>query len=532
MGIQQILMAQGGGGPSGPTPDGYYLFNGSSYNWQFAGPGQNKPGYNSSTPTPGSNIQTWSFDTNSYMSSQNHNLNLFTISMWFYPTAYGTQVLVVQNTQIAQQSYHASLFEINSSGTVSARFYNNSGLTTTERVSLNNWNHVYISYTGTQSVLQLNGGAQVVSTESWVYPQPFVLLVGSYSATNLGNNSQYQGYIGEIKMYDYTPANDYNDTKINYLSRPAFYVDANNLNSTVPATVVANFPSYGYAGSTNLFSPSDFLVGSGTTVQPGWTVSNSLGWSGTVTAVTPNWNGVPNSIGITVDIGYWGSAPYNFRDPAVNPDGTVWYDISGNGRNVTLYNTPSFNLTGTRYYSFDPASLEWGEASTLGDLNSWTVETWIYLNASLNTTAATCPVTTVFDDPGGQGTTGKINYTISNNNVAPGYPGLKAGFFDGNGWQETAPSFLNVGQWYHVVGTYDRGQLKTYVNGSRENTLSYVGMATANSGKLRIGRRWDEALTATNLWPGRIGLVRIYPNALPDTEVTANFNATKSTYGL
>lgn len=536
MSIKQILLAStGGGGTPPPTPDGTYYLNGSQFGWAFVGPDQNKPTYDGGFQFPdGGTNQTWTFYGNEYMSTAETSgtPTAVYLNLWFYPTYNGCILMTNQNTLQESLSYHCSVLEITGNGSVVGRFWPNGGITTSERVSLNAWNHVYLAHDGTQTILRLNNGTENTATNSWDKPNPIVFSPGGFSVTNTGWGVRYQGKIADFYVnYDTTPGSNYDSTKSKYQARPLLYVDANNINSTIPASVVAGAPSLGYAGPTNLFLPGDFTTGSGTSVQAGWTVSGSGGWTANVTAMTPNWSGIGGSIGITVDQGGWGSSPYAFRDPAATASTTVWTDISGNSRNITLYNNPAFNDTGIKCYNFDPSNLQYGDAATLGNQSYWTVELWITTTASLNTTNATSPISTVFDDPATLESPGVINFTISNNFNSPGYTGLKAGFFDG-GWRETGAFVPSPGQWLHVVGTYDGAVLKTYLNGARDGVYGYQGVPTANSGKVRIARRWDGLLTATNMFPGKIGLVRIYSSALNDVEVLAHYNDTKSYYGL
>jgi len=432
MSIKQIFLASTGGGGTPPsTPDGTYYLNGSQFGWAFVGPDSNKPTYNGSYQFPdGSNSQAWTFTGNEYMSTAETSgtpTGVY-LNLWFYPTYNGCILLTNQNTLQESQSYHLAVLEITGNGSITGTWWANAGTTTDERVSLNTWNHVYFAHNGTQTILRLNNGTEYTVTNTWDKPNPIVFSPGGFSVTNHGWGVRYQGKIGDFYVNYDSGSSNYNDTKNKYLARPLLYVDANNINSTNPASVVANAPSYGYAGPTNVFASGDFTTGVGTDIQVGWTVSTTNGWTDTVSAVTPNWSGITGGLGITMSGGSWGgSAPFQFRDPGASASTSLWSDISGNGRNVTLYNTPTFNSMGTKYYQFDPASLQYGDAATLGNQPYWSVELWINTTASLNTTNATAAICTVFDDPATLELPGVINYTISNNWNGPGCTGLQSG---------------------------------------------------------------------------------------------------------
>lgn len=70
------------------------------------------------------------------------------------------------------------------------------------------------------------------------------------------------------------------------------------------------------------------------------------------------------------------------------------------------------------------------------------------------------------------------------------------------------------GKWYHVVGTFDGKELKIYINGELENTLSYNGEAGTSGLALWIGA---DDLPA--YYAGAIDDFRIYKRALNNTEV-------------
>jgi hypothetical protein len=70
------------------------------------------------------------------------------------------------------------------------------------------------------------------------------------------------------------------------------------------------------------------------------------------------------------------------------------------------------------------------------------------------------------------------------------------------------------------------------VNGQASGgTLNYVG-TPQSGGEIRLMRRWDDTLTASNFVDGDLAIVKVYNEALSGTQILQNFNADKSKYGL
>ena len=84
--------------------------------------------------------------------------------------------------------------------------------------------------------------------------------------------------------------------------------------------------------------------------------------------------------------------------------------------------------------------------------------------------------------------------------------------------------------WYHIVGTYDKVDMRLYVDGiQRSSSTSLTADIQTNSKPLEIGTyRYAGLRNYTN----PIALPRIYNRALTATEVSRNYNADKSKFGL
>lgn len=203
--------------------------------------------------------------------------------------------------------------------------------------------------------------------------------------------------------------------------------------------------------------------------------------------------------------------------------GTTWYDLSGNGNNATLVNSPTYTKTNKGELRFNKTSYQHATIPDIGSKTKWTVETWIKYASS--PPAGTAPIVTNAYDGS------NLNFSLGTND--PLSTAVKAGFFTPGAWHNTTTGVtVIVGNWYHFVGTYDGATVILYSNNSVAGTLNYVG-TPASGGEIRIARRWDApANDQGNYTDGTIPIVRIYDRALSASEVTQNYNATKSRYGL
>lgn len=94
----------------------------------------------------------------------------------------------------------------------------------------------------------------------------------------------------------------------------------------------------------------------------------------------------------------------------------------------------------------------------------------------------------------------------------------------------TTSSYFTNNQWNHVVATYDGGTKRVYVNGSQATSTGCQGaLGSNNTGPAYIG-----IYGSFNGYPfnGKIAKVQVYDRPLTATEVLADYNNTKSRFGL
>ena len=225
------------------------------------------------------------------------------------------------------------------------------------------------------------------------------------------------------------------------------------------------------------------------------------------------------------DNGYWTSydeiQPLVYLNSGINSSysgsGSVWYDLEGVSNNATLVNTPTYSSNFQGILSFDDTSSEYATIPNLGDLNQWTVEVWFRISKSL-----TGKVSSLVTNQYNLAT--KLNFSVGTNNAHSSY-NLVVGFFDG-AWRNTTGFVPSLNTWYQVVGTYDGSVLRQYVNGTASGgTLNYVG-TPQSGGEVRLMRRWDDTVSSGNLIAGDLAIVKIYNQALSDSDILDSYNNT------
>jgi len=187
--------------------------------------------------------------------------------------------------------------------------------------------------------------------------------------------------------------------------------------------------------------------------------------------------------------------------------GTTW--TAEDGSNATLVNTPTYVAPAPTYFSFDATASEKATVPDLGDLSVWTIEAWFRVTSSLSNsiTAVVCNEYNLVD---------RLNFSMGNNQ-APGSRNICVGFYDGT-WRTTTGFAPTLDTWYHCVGTYDGSTIKQYVDAVLDTQLSYSG-TPQSGGEVRIAARWDSQVAPGDFFPGDIGLIRIWDQALTASQV-------------
>jgi hypothetical protein len=195
--------------------------------------------------------------------------------------------------------------------------------------------------------------------------------------------------------------------------------------------------------------------------------------------------------------------------------GTTWYDVSGNGNNVTLTNGPTFlptvargvmSFDGVDDYATAPASSKF--AFGAGD---FTLECWVY-PTDISTTYQHM---IALPDQG----TFALKSEVNTGNIYFYSPSFTT-YGSTSGWT------LTLNTWNHVMFTRVSNVGYAYLNGVSKGSKS--GFSNSFSSQI---------LNIHNGWPGEfagmlMGAVRVYNIGFSSAQVTQNYNAQKSRFGL
>lgn len=196
--------------------------------------------------------------------------------------------------------------------------------------------------------------------------------------------------------------------------------------------------------------------------------------------------------------------------------GTLWSDLSGNGNNGTLVNGVAFSGANGGVMSFDGVNDYVGLDKVITGIGSNTNTAWI------NTTKT-----------GRQGIVGTrldtdgyifaINRTKLGN-VTYFHTGITGSILEHSG-------NIGIEHWNNITSTYDNDTkvMSIYVNGVLLGSRTSLEFKNSNIAPY-IGR---ERFADTDFYfKGLLNDVAIYNRALTPAEITQNFEATRSKYGI
>jgi len=210
--------------------------------------------------------------------------------------------------------------------------------------------------------------------------------------------------------------------------------------------------------------------------------------------------------------------------------GAIWNDLSGNGYNATLYNTPAYAngylkfRSATTNSSYATSTFDEGVLRYQNQTGQWTIEAiFRYISAPSSTEAVVA---------GRSGCHGGI-YLWTDPSI---YQAIKTDQC-WTGAVNTYVNSLSVNGLYHSVMTYNNGTVRHYLNGAKAVNDSTLNLASYNmtnySTTFYIGgipsyyNGFEYYATNTD-----ISVIRCYKKQLSDTEVLQNYNAMKNRFGL
>lgn len=218
---------------------------------------------------------------------------------------------------------------------------------------------------------------------------------------------------------------------------------------------------------------------------------------------------------------------------AANPksypgSGTSWIDVSGNDNNGTLTNNPTFENVDSGCFTFDGVDDYINTSYRL--INGTDAAPPIYIEFVINPDA-TQPATTNSPLWIGSGYYSGFGMRYSGS-VFQIWLRTSAGIFT-----DTLP--LQRGIFQHVILGYGGEvdpSLYSYINGGLNSGrgITYAAFnQNLTSRPFRIGIPYTTGgNTATGYFNGKIAIVKVYNQALSQTEIQENFNALRGRYGI
>ncbi len=238
----------------------------------------------------------------------------------------------------------------------------------------------------------------------------------------------------------------------------------------------------------------------------------------TTTTTTPT----PTSAPVTSNLVLY----YDPSNPSsYSGSGTVINDLSGNGLNGTMSNitftSPYFSYNGTNSQIAIPdnALLEPGS----GD---WTIEVWVNQAVSGNDV-----VLGKFDNGG---LTADVSYSVRTLGTTY-FAQIGSGSGSGSSLFVNSTNYVGtINTWCQIVYVFTNiaaNTLQTFVNGSSIGTVSHSLPSILNTtNPLYIGSY--NGGEYSQWFDGKIGITRLYNQALTSSQVLQNYNANKAKYGL
>ena len=206
--------------------------------------------------------------------------------------------------------------------------------------------------------------------------------------------------------------------------------------------------------------------------------------------------------------------------------GTTWTDSSGNGRNATLVGSPSYvsnNGGGIRLNNADANGLDY--ISVPYNIASNTVTVEVVASFNPDSFWGTIWSNEIYDTNGGY-----LAYVDSSTTISYGIPN-----------SETVETITNSNAIRHWIFVINGTQASLFLNGSQVGSTDTIGNQTLfATSELYFGARHvnngvgpaDRMNNTTASLQPVFYQMRLYNRALSGSEITANFNSIRGTYGL
>jgi hypothetical protein len=225
--------------------------------------------------------------------------------------------------------------------------------------------------------------------------------------------------------------------------------------------------------------------------------------------------------------------------------GTTWTDLSGNGRNFTLFNSSYYSYSSANGGSIGftrtlPPTGETGGYAEHTGSGALAVATYLYNN---HTTEIWAKINdrnpTNYDATETQGALfvyRGYHSMFQYSSTALNYGIYSAATF--RNWISptlgTSGTDIIQGQWFHAVAVRSGNNLSSYINGNLKGTvvIDTSGGASFVSNTIRMGMANPSNEGYSWHTNANVAAARMYNRALTAAEVQQNFNALRGRYGI
>ena len=226
---------------------------------------------------------------------------------------------------------------------------------------------------------------------------------------------------------------------------------------------------------------------------------------------------------------------------AANPrsypgSGTAWKDLSGNGNNGTLVNSPTYSNTNLGGITFNGTSQYVTTPLVQTSVTAYTISVWFL------TSSNTQSMTMVGDRGSGAGVSVVVGI-----GGALGYGGNSGNLFvcvnsDSYIVPIYTPAAYNDAKWHNVVGVFNQpsgtitySSLTLYVDGQLATTTNGTSLGSTSSPITGLGGTIigiSSAAAPGTYYTGLMSAVLIYNAALTAAQVAQNFETYRGRYGV
>ena len=401
------------------------------------------------------------------------------------------------------------------------------------------WVHVAGTYDGATVRLYVNGVQQFSTPHSGTFATDTtgVTIGASHNDSGHAAEEAFNGKVDDVAIYSYaltaqqvqqlyqgaTSSGDTAQPSVS-MTAPSNGTTVSGSAVTVSATASDNV---GVAGVQ--FQLDGVNIGAEDTSSPystTWNTTSAGNGSHTLTAIARDTSNNTKSASVAVTVSN-AAAPQSGLLVHLALDegtGTNATDSSGNGSNGALQNGPTWTtgVSGSAL-NFDGVNDtlyvgNWGGLTSI--TNAVTVAAWVYRNANQSgfVTVASRQVGTTYYEHFYLGfENGNYRWLV---NTSSGYSNVALG--------GAAP----LGQWVHLVGTYDGSTVKLYANGVQQFSTPHSGTFASDTTGITFGVNHNDASRAPNeAFNGKLDEVNVYSYALTAQQVQQLYQGTVTAGG-